>query len=68
MRAIDGSRSEGIAITLVTPREQRQLRLIERVIGRRIKATRLPTLADVAARPGHLEEAAIGSTACDYIR
>jgi ATP-dependent RNA helicase DeaD len=40
----------GTAITLVTPREQRQLHLIERVVGRKIKAMRLPTPADVAAR------------------
>jgi len=32
------------------PREQRQLRFIERVIGQRITPMRLPTLADVAAR------------------
>ncbi|HZU77502.1 MAG TPA: DbpA RNA binding domain-containing protein, partial [Dehalococcoidia bacterium] len=41
---------KGTAITLVTPREQRQFRLIERVIGRKITPMRLPTLADVAAR------------------
>ncbi len=41
---------EGDAITLVTPREQRQLRIIERVIGRRLKRLRLPSPADVAAR------------------
>jgi ATP-dependent RNA helicase DeaD len=41
---------EGDAITLVTPREQRQLRIIERVIGRRLQRGRLPSSADVAAR------------------
>ncbi len=41
---------EGDAITLVTPREQRQLRIIERVIGQRLKRLRLPSPADVAAR------------------
>ncbi len=41
---------EGDAITLVTPREQRQLRTIERVIGRRLVRMRLPSPADVAAR------------------
>ena len=41
---------EGDAITLVTPREQRQLRTIERVIGQRLKRLRLPSPADVAAR------------------
>jgi len=40
----------GIAITLVTPREQRLLRMIERAIGQRIRPMRLPTLADVAMR------------------
>lgn len=37
---------EGVAITLVTPREVRQLRFIERTIGKRIKRCSLPTLAD----------------------
>ena len=41
---------EGDAITLVTPREQRQLRTIERLIGKRLKRARLPSVADVAAR------------------
>ncbi len=41
---------EGDAITLVTPREQRLLRMIERVIGRRLERLRLPSPADVAAR------------------
>ncbi len=41
---------EGDAITLVTPREIRQLRFIERQIGKRIKPMRVPTLADVEAR------------------
>jgi ATP-dependent RNA helicase DeaD len=40
----------GVAITLVTPREQRLLRMIERVIGQRITPMRIPSLADVAAR------------------
>jgi ATP-dependent RNA helicase DeaD len=40
----------GEAVTLVTPRERRMLRIIERVIGKRITPVRLPTLADVAAR------------------
>ena len=41
---------EGDAITLVTPREQRQLRIIERVIGMKLKRLRLPSPSDVAAR------------------
>ena len=41
---------EGTAITLISPRESRQLKLIERLIGKRIRAARLPSLADVEAR------------------
>jgi ATP-dependent RNA helicase DeaD len=41
---------EGDAITLVSPRERRQLKLIERSIGARIMPVRLPTAADIAAR------------------
>jgi ATP-dependent RNA helicase DeaD len=41
---------EGDAITLVSPRERRQLRLIEQATGTRIAAVRLPTVADIAAR------------------
>jgi ATP-dependent RNA helicase DeaD len=41
---------EGDAITLVSPRERRQLKLIERGIGTRIVPVRLPTAADIAAR------------------
>jgi ATP-dependent RNA helicase DeaD len=40
----------GDAVTLVTPRDRRMLRIIERLIGKRITPMRLPTLADVAAR------------------
>ena len=40
----------GEAVTLVTPRDRRMLRIIERVIGKRITPMRLPTVADVAAR------------------
>jgi ATP-dependent RNA helicase DeaD len=40
----------GDAITLVSPRERRQLQLIERGTGVRIKPMRLPTAADIAAR------------------
>ncbi len=40
----------GMAITLITPRERRQLQLIERAIRIRIQPSKLPTLADVAAR------------------
>jgi ATP-dependent RNA helicase DeaD len=40
----------GVAITLVTPRERRLLRTIERVTGAPIQRMRLPTIADVIAR------------------
>ena len=40
----------GEALTLVTPRERRQLVLIERAIHRRLELLRLPTPADVAVR------------------
>ncbi|MBX3070865.1 MAG: DEAD/DEAH box helicase [Thermomicrobiales bacterium] len=40
----------GEAITLVTPKEVRWLRQIERIIKARIEARRLPTAADVADR------------------
>ncbi len=40
----------GMAISLITPRERRQLQLIERATRTRIQPSRLPTLADVAAR------------------
>lgn len=41
---------EGTAITLISPREYRQLKLIERLIGKRIRTARLPSAADVEAR------------------
>jgi ATP-dependent RNA helicase DeaD len=41
---------EGDAITLVSPRDLRNLRFIERMIGKRIKQVRVPTMADVEAR------------------
>ncbi len=41
---------KGEAITLITPREVRWLRQIERVTRARIEPRRLPTLADVAER------------------
>lgn len=40
----------GEAITLITPRETRWLRQIERIVKARIESRRLPTLADVAER------------------
>lgn len=41
---------EGDAITLIEPRERRQLRWIEQMIGAPIKPARVPTAADIAAR------------------
>ncbi|SHE41501.1 ATP-dependent RNA helicase DeaD [Seinonella peptonophila] len=41
---------EGVALTLVTPREMKQLRLIEKEIGSRLRARELPTLEEVAAK------------------
>jgi ATP-dependent RNA helicase DeaD len=40
----------GEAISLVTPRERRFLRIIERVVGSRLEPRRVPTASDVAAR------------------
>ncbi|HEU0027203.1 MAG TPA: DEAD/DEAH box helicase [Ktedonobacterales bacterium] len=40
----------GEALTLVTPRDRRQLRLIEHATHRRLQPLSLPTAADVAAR------------------
>ncbi|MFV9506032.1 MAG: DEAD/DEAH box helicase [Oscillochloridaceae bacterium umkhey_bin13] len=40
----------GLAISLITPRERRQLQIIERTIRSRIQRQKLPSLADVAAR------------------
>lgn len=41
---------KGAAITLVTPRERRAVKLIERLTSRKLKPGRLPTAADLAAR------------------
>lgn len=40
----------GVAITIITPREYRQLRLIENIIKTNIKRERLPSIADVVER------------------
>ncbi len=44
----------GVAITLVTPRERRLLRIIERVVGQRLERREVPTMAQVAARQREL--------------
>ena len=41
---------KGIALTLVTPREMKQLRLIERETGSKLTPKELPTLEEVAAK------------------
>ena len=41
---------EGVAITLVEPREHRMLRGIERLTGQRIHIEQIPTIADLRAR------------------
>ena len=53
---------EGEAITLVTPREIRQLRFIERMIGKRIKPMRVPSLADVEERRRQVFKASLVKT------
>ncbi|MEG6523426.1 DEAD/DEAH box helicase [Desulfotomaculum sp. 1211_IL3151] len=40
----------GVAITIISPREYRQLRLIENITKSRIKRENLPTVADVVER------------------
>jgi ATP-dependent RNA helicase DeaD len=40
----------GLAISLITPRERRQIQFIERITRSRIQRQKLPSLADVAAR------------------
>jgi ATP-dependent RNA helicase DeaD len=63
---------EGSAITLIAPREYRQLKLIERLIGKRIRAARLPTHEDVEARRRELLmeqiRAAIGAGGLEQYR
>jgi len=41
---------EGVAITLAEPREQAQLRNIERATGQRVEMARVPTAVDLRAR------------------
>jgi len=50
---------EGAAITLVEPREQRMLKAIESLTGRRITVERLPTVTDLRARRLELTRAAL---------
>lgn len=50
---------EGVAITLVEPREHRLLRNIERLTKRKIEIAALPTVADLRARRLELTRAAL---------
>ena len=50
---------EGAAITLAEPREQRMLKAIERLTGRRITLERLPTVTDLRARRRELTRTAL---------
>ena len=50
---------EGIAITLVEPREHRMLKTIERATGQPIAIEKLPTVADLRARRLELTRAAL---------
>jgi ATP-dependent RNA helicase DeaD len=50
---------EGMAITLVEPREHRMLKAIERATGQRIAVEKLPTVADLRARRLELTRAAL---------
>jgi ATP-dependent RNA helicase DeaD len=53
----------GTAILFVTPRESRLLKTIERFTGERIRAMRMPTDADVAARRVHSFKARLRAAA-----
>jgi ATP-dependent RNA helicase DeaD len=50
---------EGVALTLLEPREHRLLRNIERATGQRITMARVPTVADLRARRLELTRAAL---------
>jgi ATP-dependent RNA helicase DeaD len=50
---------EGVAITLAEPRERPLLKNIERLIGRRLEAATLPTVADLRARRLDLTRASL---------
>ncbi len=50
---------EGVAITLVEPREQYQLRNIERLTKHKVEMARVPTIADLKARRLELTRASL---------
>lgn len=54
---------EGVAITLVTPRERRMLRFIERATGQRIEQRGVPTIEQIKAREREL----LGESLADVI-
>jgi ATP-dependent RNA helicase DeaD len=56
---------EGVAITLVEPREHRMLQTIERVTKRRITVEKVPTVADLRTRRLELTRAAIEESIVD---
>src|SRR5688572_9046760 len=56
---------EGVAITLVEPREQFQLRNIERITRQKIEIARVPTVADLQARRVELTQAALREALVD---
>jgi ATP-dependent RNA helicase DeaD len=53
---------EGVAVTLVQPRERQLLRAIERLVGAPIEHARVPTIADLRARRIELLRSAIHET------
>lgn len=53
---------KGVALTLVTPREMKQLRLIEKETGSRLSPRELPTLEEVAAKQQQTWKAQIEET------
>lgn len=53
---------KGVALTLVTPREMKQLRLIEKETGSRLSPRELPTLEEVAAKQQQTWKALIEET------
>ncbi len=54
---------EGVALTLAEPREQRQLRFIQRITKQKIENSRVPSSADLRARWLDLTEEAVRDSA-----
>jgi ATP-dependent RNA helicase DeaD len=53
---------EGVAITLVEPRQHRMLKAIERRIGAKMQVAKVPTVADLRARRLEMTRAAVRET------